>query len=119
VIVDAAMNDLIRPALYEAYHEIVPVKEPASEAPVERMDIVGPVCETGDLFAEQRPMPPLESGDLVAFWTAGAYGAVMASTYNTRPLVPEVMVKGERFEVIRPRLSYDTMIGQDVVPAWL
>jgi diaminopimelate decarboxylase len=119
VIVDAAMNDLIRPALYDAYHEIVPVTAPASDAPVERVDIVGPVCETGDLFAAQRPMPPVKPEDLLAFSTAGAYGAVMASTYNTRPLVPEVMVKGSEFAVVRPRLSYDALIGQDVVPNWL
>jgi diaminopimelate decarboxylase len=118
VILDAAMNDLIRPALYDAYHEIVPVAAPANDAPVERVDVVGPVCETGDLFATQRPMPPLASGDLVAFSNAGAYGAVMASTYNSRPLVPEVMVKGSEFAVIRPRLSYDAMIGQDIVPNW-
>jgi diaminopimelate decarboxylase len=119
VIVDAAMNDLIRPTLYDAYHEIVPVRQPASDAPVERVDVVGPICETGDRFAEQRPMPPLAPGDLVAFCTAGAYGAVMSSTYNSRPTVPEVMVKGEEFQVVKPRLSYDTMIGQDIVPDWL
>jgi diaminopimelate decarboxylase len=119
VIVDAAMNDLIRPTLYDAYHEIVPVRQPASDAPVERVDVVGPICETGDRFAEQRPMPPLAPGDLVAFCTAGAYGAVMSSTYNSRPTGPEVMVKGEEFQVVKPRLSYDTMIGQDIVPDWL
>jgi diaminopimelate decarboxylase len=119
VIVDAAMNDLIRPALYDAYHEIVPIEAPASDAPVERMDIVGPICETGDLFAAQRPMPPVKAGDLVAFSTAGAYGAVMASTYNTRPLAPEVMVKGSDFAIVRPRPTYDAMIGQDIVPNWV
>jgi diaminopimelate decarboxylase len=119
VIVDAAMNDLIRPALYDAYHEILPLKSPDSDAPVERVDVVGPICESGDLFAEQRPMPPVAPGDLVAFCTAGAYGAVMAGTYNTRPLAPEVMVKGGEFQVVRPRPSYDTLIGQDVVPSWL
>jgi diaminopimelate decarboxylase len=123
VIVDAAMNDLIRPALYDAYHEIVPVRQPPSDAPPrtdwERMDVVGPICETGDRFAEQRPMPPIESGELVVFCTAGAYGAVMSSTYNTRPAAPEVMVNGRDFAVVRPRLDYDTLIGQDVVPAWL
>jgi diaminopimelate decarboxylase len=119
VIVDAAMNDLIRPALYDAYHEILPLRTPESEAPVERVDVVGPICESGDLFAEQRPMPPLAPNDLVAFCNAGAYGAVMASTYNTRPIAPEVMVKGGDFQVVRPRLSYDTLIGQDVVPSWL
>ena len=119
VIVDAAMNDLIRPALYDAYHEILPVKAPESDAPVERVDIVGPICESGDLFAEQRPLPPVSPDDLVAFMTAGAYGAAMSSTYNTRPLAPEVMVKGGDFAVVRPRQTYDTLIGQDVVPAWL
>ncbi|HVZ02606.1 MAG TPA: diaminopimelate decarboxylase [Dongiaceae bacterium] len=119
VIVDAAMNDLIRPALYDAYHEIVPVDAPADGAPVERMDIVGPICETGDQFAAQRPMPPVKAGDFVAFSTAGAYGAVMASTYNTRPLVPEVMVKGAEFAIVRPRPTYDAMIGQDIVPTWV
>jgi diaminopimelate decarboxylase len=119
VIVDAAMNDLIRPTLYDAYHEIVPVRQPASDAAVERVDVVGPICETGDLFAEQRPMPPLTPGDLVAFCTAGAYGAVMSSTYNSRPTVPEVMVKDKEFQIVKPRLSYDMMIGQDVVPGWL
>lgn len=119
VIVDAAMNDLIRPALYDAHHEILPVRAPGDDARVERVDVVGPICESGDLFAEQRPMPPVSPGDLIAFCTAGAYGAVMASTYNTRPMAPEVMVKGGEYQVVRPRLSYDTMIGQDVVPSWL
>jgi diaminopimelate decarboxylase len=119
VIVDAAMNDLIRPTLYDAYHEILPVRQPDSEARSERVDVVGPVCETGDLFAEQRPLPPLAAGDLVVLCTAGAYGAVMASTYNTRPIAPEVMVKGGEYQVVRPRLTYDMMIGQDIVPGWL
>jgi diaminopimelate decarboxylase len=119
VIVDAAMNDLIRPALYDAYHEILPVKAPENEARVERVDVVGPICESGDLFAEQRPMPPVAPGDLVAFMTAGAYGAVMSSTYNSRLLAPEVMVKGGEYQVVRPRPTYDMMIGQDVVPGWL
>ncbi len=101
VIVDAAMNDLIRPALYDAYHQILPVRQPADDAPVKRVDVVGPICETGDHFAEQRPMPPLAPEDLIAFGEAGAYGAVMSSTYNTRPLVPEVLVKGDKFEVVR------------------
>jgi diaminopimelate decarboxylase len=119
VIVDAAMNDLIRPALYDAHHEIVPVAAPPAGALLEPMDIVGPVCETGDLFAAQRAMPPLQAEDLVAFATAGAYGAVMASSYNSRPLVPEVMVKGAEFAVVRPRPTYDAMIGQDIVPNWV
>ena len=119
VVVDAAMNDLIRPAMYDAYHEIVPVRQPENDAPVERMDVVGPICESGDRFAELRPLPPLQPGDLVAFCSAGAYGAVMASTYNSRPIAPEVLVKGDTYQVVRPRLSYDAMIGQDRMPRWL
>lgn len=119
VIVDAAMNDLIRPTLYDAYHRILPVNQPADDAPVTKVDVVGPICETGDLFAEQRALPPLETGDLVAFGEAGAYGAVMSSTYNTRPLVPEVLVKGEKFEVVRGRQTYDAIISQDILPSWL
>jgi diaminopimelate decarboxylase len=119
VIVDGAMNDLIRPALYDAYHEILPVMAPGDDARVERVDVVGPICESGDQFAEQRPLPPVSPGDLVAFCTAGAYGAVMSSTYNTRPLAAEVMVKGGDFQVVRPRQSYDTLLAQDVVPSWL
>ncbi|TDQ83914.1 diaminopimelate decarboxylase [Dongia mobilis] len=119
VIVDAAMNDLIRPTLYDAYHQIVPVIQPADDAAVAKVDVVGPICETGDLFAEQRALPPLAVGDLVVFREAGAYGAVMSSTYNTRPLVPEVLVKGDKFEVVRPRQTYDAIIGQDILPSWL
>jgi diaminopimelate decarboxylase len=119
VIVDAAMNDLIRPTLYDAYHQILPVRQPADDAPVTRVDVVGPICETGDQFAEQRPLPPLAPEDLIAFGEAGAYGAVMSSTYNTRPLVPEVLVKGDKFEVVRPRQTYDAIIGQDILPSWL
>jgi diaminopimelate decarboxylase len=119
VIVDAAMNDLIRPALYEAWHNIVPVRQPAVDAPLASADVVGPVCESGDTFAVDRDLPPLEEGDLVAFTDAGAYGAVMSSTYNSRLLVPEVLVTGERFAVIRPRPSYDDMLSLDAVPDWL
>jgi diaminopimelate decarboxylase len=119
VIVDAAMNDLIRPTLYDAYHQIVPVIQPADDAAVAKVDVVGPICETGDLFAEQRALPPLASGDLVVFREAGAYGAVMSSTYNTRPLVPEVLVKDDKFEVVRARQTYDAIIGQDILPSWL
>ena len=119
LIVDAAMNDLIRPSFYEAYHEIIPVrKTPQGTAPIP-MDIVGPVCETGDIFAKQRQMPPLTEGDLVTFRSAGAYGAVMASTYNSRLLIPEVLVHGDQFAVIRKRPSYEDMLGMDVVPGWL
>lgn len=119
LILDAAMNDLIRPAMYDAHHDIVPVRE--TEPGIEPMlvDIVGPVCETGDTFARQRNMPPLDAGDLVAFRSAGAYGAVMASEYNARPLIPEVLVQGDQFAVIRPRPSFDEMINRDRVPEWL
>ncbi len=118
-IVDAAMNDLIRPTLYEAEHEIWPVNEAAaSTAPIVQ-DVVGPVCETGDYLALNRKLPPFASGDLIAFMTAGAYGAAMSSTYNTRLLVPEVLVKGSDYAVVRPRQSYDELIGLDRVPEWL
>ncbi len=119
LILDAAMNDLVRPALYEAHHDIIPVVAPAPGAPRHEHDVVGPVCETGDTFARARPLPALVAGDLVAFRSAGAYGAVMASEYNSRPLIPEVMVRGDEFAVIRPRPGYDEMIGRDRLPAWL
>ena len=113
------MNDLIRPALYDAHHEIVSVKETAADAPRTRYDVVGPVCETTDLFASDRELPSLSSGDLVAIMTAGAYGAVMSSAYNARPPAPEVLVKGAEWSVVRPRLSDDDLIGLDRIPAWL
>jgi diaminopimelate decarboxylase len=119
VILDAAMNDLIRPALYEAWHDVVPVRRPAPDAPLAPADVVGPVCESADTFAVDRDLPPLREGDLVAFTAAGAYGAVMSSTYNSRLLVPEVLVAGDRFAVIRPRPSYDDMLALDAVPDWL
>ena len=119
VIVDAAMNDLIRPTLYEAHHDVRPVAEPEVNAPRITADIVGPVCETGDYLALDREMPLPEQGDLLAFSTAGAYGAVQAGTYNTRLLVPEVLVNGDDFHIIRPRRSYEELIGLDSVPAWL
>ena len=118
IIVDAAMNDLIRPTLYDAYHEILPVKEADPAARRTRADVVGPVCESGDYLALARPLPPLEPGDLLAVMTAGAYGAVQAGTYNTRPLVPEVLVKGGKFALIRPRPSYDDLIGLDRLAPW-
>ena len=118
VIVDAAMNDLMRPALYDAWHEIYPLKEPAKGAKVAPVDVVGPVCETTDIFAKDRQLPPLGADDLVAFGSAGAYGAVMASDYNSRPLVPEVLVKGGEFAVIRPRQSYEDMLGRDRTAPW-
>ena len=118
LIVDAAMNDLLRPTLYEAHHDIWPVREDLKSMPPVVQDIVGPVCETGDYIALERSLPPFSEGDLVAVMAAGAYGAVMSSTYNSRPLVPEVLVKGEDFAVVRPRQSYDELIGLDRLPDW-
>jgi diaminopimelate decarboxylase len=119
VIVDAAMNDLIRPALYNAWHDIVPLRLPGPDALLTPADVVGPVCESGDTFAVDRDLPPLVNDDLVAFTVAGAYGAVMASTYNSRLLVPEVLAAGDRFAVIRARPSYEALLALDAVPAWL
>ncbi|MEM6488996.1 MAG: diaminopimelate decarboxylase [Pseudomonadota bacterium] len=119
LILDAAMNDLIRPAMYEAHHDIVPVREPAADSPIGPVDVVGPVCETGDTFARQRPLPPLQAGDLVAFRSAGAYGAVMSSEYNTRPLAPEVLVSGARFAVVRARPTLAEILARDSVPDWI
>ena len=118
-IVDAAMNDLIRPTLYDAYHDILPVEEARLASAPLVQDIVGPVCETGDYLALDRSLPLLAPGDLIAVMTAGAYGAVMSSTYNSRRLVPEVMVKGEDYAVVRPRPSFDDLIGLDRMPGWL
>jgi len=118
-IVDAAMNDLIRPTLYEAHHEIWPVEEAARAGTPVRQDVVGPVCETGDYLALERDLAPFAAGDLLAFMTAGAYGAAMASTYNTRLLVPEVLVRGADYAVVRPRQTYEALIGQDHLPDWL
>ncbi len=119
LVLDAGMNDLIRPTLYDAYHPIIPVREPESEAAAERFDVVGPVCETGDFLAHDRALPPLEPGDLLAIASAGAYGAVMASTYNSRPLVPEVLVKGDKHAIVRARPSYHDMIALDRLPDWM
>lgn len=119
VIVDGAMNDLIRPTLYEAYHAIRPVAEPGPDAPRRVVDVVGPVCETGDFLALGRDLPELKAGDLLAVMTAGAYGAVQSGTYNTRLLVPEVLVDGERTAVVRPRPTYEDLIGLDRIPPWL
>jgi diaminopimelate decarboxylase len=119
LILDAAMNDLIRPAMYGAWHDIVPVIEPEPGVEQAPYDIVGPVCETGDTFAKQRQLPPVSAGDLVAFRSAGAYGAVMSSEYNTRPLIPEVLVKADQFAVIRGRPTFDEMINRDTVPSWV
>ena len=119
VVVDAAMNDLLRPALYDAHHAIQPVTEPTAGAEKPVVEVVGPICETGDTFGESRALPVSEPGDLLAIRTAGAYGAVMASTYNTRPLVPEVMVNGAVFSVIRDRVAVDDMLARESLPDWL
>lgn len=119
LIVDAAMNDLIRPTLYDAYHAMIPVQEAGSRHPKAVFDVVGPVCETGDVLATDRELPTLAPGGLLAILTAGAYGAVQSSTYNTRLLAPEVMVRGGRFAVVRPRPTYEALIGQDRLPDWL
>lgn len=119
LILDSAMNDLIRPSMYGSHHDIVPVNEPGPGLEHQPFDVVGPVCESGDTFAKQRLLPPVAAGDLVAFRSAGAYGAVMASEYNSRPLIPEVLVKGDQFAVIRARPSYDAMINRDSIPEWL
>ncbi len=120
VIVDAAMNDLIRPTLYDAHHDILPVQAPAPRAArMIRADVVGPVCESGDYLALDRDIAEVNAGDLIAVMTAGAYGAVQAGTYNSRLLVPEVLVRGADYAVIRPRPSYEEMIGLDKLPPWL
>lgn len=119
LILDAAMNDLVRPSMYDAHHDIIPVVEPAPGQEPQPYDVVGPVCETGDTFARARPLPPLADGDLVAFRSAGAYGAAMASEYNARPLVPEVLVHGQEFAVIRARPTFDEMMKRDTIPPWL
>ncbi len=118
-IVDAAMNDLLRPTLYEAYHEIWPVEEAKLEAPIVVTDVAGPICETGDYLALARSLPQLDSGDLIAVMTAGAYGAVLASEYNSRLLVPEVLVAGSDYCVTRPRPSYEDMLAAEILPDWL
>ena len=119
LVLDAAMNDLIRPAMYDAYHDIQPVRPPAADAETGPYDVVGPVCETGDTFARARNLPRLAPGDLVAFMSAGAYGAVMSSEYNTRPLVPEVLVRGDAFAVVRPRPTYEEMLAREPLAPWL
>lgn len=118
LVLDAAMNDLMRPALYDAYHDLRPVA-PRAEAPSANYDVVGPVCETGDTFARGRVLPEFRTGDLAAFMTAGAYAAVMASEYNSRPLAPEVLVRGEAFSVVRRRPSYDEMFAREPLAPWL
>jgi len=117
LIIDAGMNDLVRPAMYDAHHEIATVAEPGSRR--QRYDVVGPICETSDLFAAGRDLPELKSGDLVAILSAGAYGAVMASDYNARPRLAEVLVHGEQWGIVRPRETYADLIAQDRIPDWL
>ena len=118
-IVDAGMNDLIRPTLYNAHHEIMPVLEPPKQAQLQKVDVVGPVCETGDYIAKERFMPPLAQGELLAVMSAGAYGATQSGTYNSRPLIAEVLVRDDRHALIRPRQTLDELIRLDVVPCWM
>ncbi|MEQ1650238.1 MAG: diaminopimelate decarboxylase [Hyphomicrobiaceae bacterium] len=119
LVVDAAMNDLVRPAMYEAYHEVWPITQADKSAPRLNYDIVGPICESGDTFAKNRKLSETKPGDLIAIMTAGAYGATMSSTYNSRLLVPEVLVSGNQYAVVRPRPSYDDLINLDRIPSWL
>jgi diaminopimelate decarboxylase len=119
LVLDAGMNDLIRPAIYDAYHEIKPVREPAPDAARIAYDVVGPICETGDTFTRNRMLPPLAAGDLVAFMSAGAYGATMASTYNARALVAEALVSGGRFDIVRRRWTVEDQLTLEHMPGWL
>lgn len=119
LILDAGMNDLMRPALYAAHHEILPLKEPAADSRLAPVDIVGPICESTDKFAAARDLPPVLAGDRLAFLSAGAYGAALSSQYNARPLVPEVLVNGADYAIIRRRPEFDEMISLETVPDWL
>src|ERR1700754_3269389 len=119
VIIDAAMNDLIRPTLYEAHHDILPVREAAKDTRMITADVVGPVCETGDYLALDRQLPEPKAGDLVAIMTAGAYGAVQSGSYNTRALIPEVLVKDDQYAVVRPRIEVEELIAMDTPAPWL
>jgi len=119
VILDAGMNDLLRPALYDAYHPILPVRAPDPAAPLQPVDVVGPICESADVFARARALPPLRAQDLVAFAGAGAYGAVMASDYNSRPLAAEILVEDQKFAVVRPRQEPCTRFAHEALPPWL
>jgi diaminopimelate decarboxylase len=119
LIVDAGMNDLMRPALYGAHHDIRPLKQAATDAPEKTYDVVGPICESTDKFAAGREMPAVAPGDRLAFMSAGAYGAVLSSAYNTRPLVPEVLVNGDRFDIVRRRPDLEEMLQLEQVPDWL
>ena len=118
-IIDAAMNDLIRPTLYEAYHQIMPVRAAPKDASVMVADVVGPVCETGNYLALGRNLPEPKAGDLLAIMTAGAYGAVQSGTYNTRALIPEVLVKDDQYAVVRPRIEVEQLIAMDTPAPWL
>ncbi|MCH2458579.1 MAG: diaminopimelate decarboxylase, partial [Henriciella sp.] len=119
LMVDAGMNDLMRPALYQAHHDILPLRERGADNEQVRYDIVGPICESTDKFAAERDMPRIEGGDRLAVMSAGAYGAVLSSQYNARPLVPEVLVDGDRYAVIRRRPDFDEMIALESMPDWL
>jgi diaminopimelate decarboxylase len=119
LIMDAGMNDLMRPSMYNAYHPIQPVAQPAADAPLTAIDVVGPVCETGDTFTRGRMLPPIEADDLVVFGAAGAYCSSMSSTYNARPLAAEVLVQGDDFDVVRPRQSIEAMFADEQIPRWL
>ena len=119
LIQDAAMNDLLRPTLYEAFHPILPIVEAANAGETVTADVVGPICETGDFLARDRTLPRLEAGALIGITMTGAYAASMGSTYNTRPLPPEILVDGKRWSIIRPRQTYDQLIGADAIPDWL
>src|SRR6185312_11170030 len=119
LVLDGAMNDLVRPAMYDAFHDVRPVSVPRPGANLLTYDVVGPICETGDTFCRERALPPLGQGDLVAFMTAGAYGAAMSSEYNTQPLVPEVLVSGDKYAVVRPRPSYEEMLARETLAPWL
>ncbi|MGD9802725.1 MAG: diaminopimelate decarboxylase [Hyphomicrobiaceae bacterium] len=119
IVVDAAMNDLVRPAMYDAFHDIWAVKQPGTDTPRRTYDVVGPICETSDTFATARALPELAPRDLVAFMTAGAYGAAMSSSYNSRLLVPEVLVNESAYAVVRPRQTWEDLIGQDHLPDWV
>jgi len=119
LIIDAGMNDLMRPALYAAHHDVLPLKEPQTDAPIETYDIVGPICESTDKFAPGRDLTPIEEGDRVAFLSSGAYGAVLSSQYNARPLVPEVLVDGEKYAIVRKRPTFEEMMQLEALPDWL
>ncbi len=117
-VLDAAMNDLLRPAFYDAYHQILPLNEPQEKSNLMPITLVGPICETGDTFTTDRPLPSIGADDLMVFMSAGAYGFTMASTYNSRPLAAEVMVNGDKWEVVRPRQTYEEMFGMEKIPVW-